>query len=72
MTAWSNELQSLDPETDYERIVYLLSVYEFSWDIEKAFEFALFRTMRCHLFPAFCLAQARSAKIRANAMTTQN
>jgi len=44
MTAWSNELQSLDPETDYERIVYLLSVYEFSWDIEKALEFALFRT----------------------------
>ncbi len=44
MTAWRRELETLDPKTDYERIVYILSVYEFSWDIEKALEFALFRT----------------------------
>lgn len=44
MPAWSKELKTLDPQTDYERMVYLLSVYEFSWDIEKALEFALFRT----------------------------
>ena len=44
MPAWSEELKTLDPQTDYERMVYLLSVYEFSWDIEKALEFTLFRS----------------------------
>jgi len=44
MSRWSKEIEALDPEVDYERIFYLLSAYEFSWDIEKALEFALFRT----------------------------
>ncbi len=44
MSRWSEEIESLDPEVDYERIHYLLSTCEFSWDIEKALEFALFRT----------------------------
>ncbi|MEM9105952.1 MAG: oxygenase MpaB family protein, partial [Pseudomonadota bacterium] len=35
---------SLDPETDFETISYRLYAFEFSWDIEKALEFALFRT----------------------------
>lgn len=44
MSQWSTEIESLDPSVDYERIYFLLSAYEFSWDIEKALEFALFRT----------------------------
>ncbi len=44
MSRWAAEIQALNPETDYERICYLLGAYEFSWDIEKALEFALFRT----------------------------
>ena len=44
MSQWSKEIATLDPKVDYERICFLLSAYEFSWDIEKALEFALFRT----------------------------
>jgi hypothetical protein len=44
MSRWSKEIEQLDPSTEYERIVYLLSAYVFAWDIEKALEFALFRT----------------------------
>lgn len=44
MSRWSEEIERLDPATDYERIVFLLGSCEFAWDIEKALEFALFRT----------------------------
>lgn len=44
MSRWFKEIAQLDPSADYERIVYLLSTFEFAWDIEKALEFALFRT----------------------------
>lgn len=44
MSRWSEEIETLDPRVDYERICFLLSACEFSWDIEKALEFALFRT----------------------------
>ena len=44
MSQWSKQIATLDPKVDYERICFLLSAYEFSWDIEKALEFALFRT----------------------------
>jgi hypothetical protein len=44
MSRWLQEIERLDPSTEYERIVYLLGAYEFAWDIEKALEFALFRT----------------------------
>lgn len=44
MSRWSKEISQLDPSVDYERIVYLLSTFEFAWDIKKALEFALFRT----------------------------
>ncbi|WP_421723516.1 oxygenase MpaB family protein [Bauldia sp.] len=37
-------IAALDPEVSYEGIARLLYVYEFSWDIERALEFALFRT----------------------------
>jgi len=41
---WSEEIENLNPNVDYERICFVLSAYEFSWDIEKSLEFALFRT----------------------------
>lgn len=44
MSRWSEEIETLDPRVDYERIYFLLSACEFSWDMEKALEFALFRT----------------------------
>jgi len=44
MSRWSDEIEGLDPTRDYERIVFLLGTCEFAWDIEKALEFALFRT----------------------------
>ena len=44
MSRWAKEIAALDPTVDYERIGYLLTAYEFSWDIEKSLEFALFRT----------------------------
>jgi len=44
VSQWSNEIEALNPAVDYERIYFLLSACEFSWDIEKALEFALFRT----------------------------
>jgi hypothetical protein len=40
----ARKIASLDPETDYEEIARLLYGFEFSWDIERALEFALFRT----------------------------
>jgi len=40
----ADTIAALDPETRYEEIARLLYAYEFSWDIERALEFALFRT----------------------------
>lgn len=37
-------IAALDPEENFEEIASLLYAYEFSWDIERALEFALFRT----------------------------
>jgi hypothetical protein len=37
-------IAALDAEVDYQRIAFLLSAYEFPWDIERSLEFALFRT----------------------------
>ncbi len=42
--AATDRIADLDPETEYEQIAKLLYAYEFSWDIERALEFALFRT----------------------------
>lgn len=38
------QIEQLDPETDYEKIVYLVGCYEYPWLIRKSLEFALFRT----------------------------
>jgi hypothetical protein len=40
----SAEIAGLDPERDYERIVFLLSYQLFQWDVERALEFALLNT----------------------------
>jgi hypothetical protein len=39
-----HELAQLDPERDYQRIVQLLTGYEFPFDITRALELALFHT----------------------------
>ena len=41
---YASRISGLDPVEDYREIVYLLTCYEFPWDIERALEFALFRT----------------------------
>ncbi|GJL58771.1 MAG: peptidase [Nitrospirales bacterium] len=38
------EIQTLDPQKDHERIVFLSTCYDFSFDTTRALEFALFRT----------------------------
>ena len=42
--SFSEKISQLDPETDHEQISYLLSCHVFPWDLERALEFALFRT----------------------------
>ncbi|SMY07014.1 oxygenase MpaB family protein [Flavimaricola marinus] len=44
MGRWAREIAALDSEADATRIVHLLGSCEFAWDIERALEFALFRT----------------------------
>jgi hypothetical protein len=40
----AQQIDTLDPEQDYQRIVFLLTCYEFPWETERALEFALFRS----------------------------
>jgi hypothetical protein len=44
MKPFSAQIQSLNPETDHEKISFLLSGHVFPWDLERSLEFALFRT----------------------------
>lgn len=37
-------IEAMDPQTDHQRISYLLSFHIFAWDTERALELALFRT----------------------------
>jgi hypothetical protein len=39
-----DEIRTLDPERDHQRIVHLDACYEFPFDITRSLEFALFRT----------------------------
>ncbi|WP_246255423.1 oxygenase MpaB family protein [Cyclobacterium plantarum] len=41
---FSRQIKQLHPEKDHEKIAFLLSFHCFPWDMEKALEFALFRT----------------------------
>src|SRR5256885_9205642 len=38
------EIKSLDPAKDHERIVHLMTGYEFPWDVVRALEVALMRS----------------------------
>jgi hypothetical protein len=38
------QIQQLDPVTDHQRIVFLSTCYDFSFDMTRSLEFALFRT----------------------------
>ena len=38
-----DEIRSLDPVTEHQRIAYLTSLHEFPWDTTRALELALFR-----------------------------
>lgn len=44
MKPFSAQIQLLNPETDHQRISFLLSCHVFPWDLERSLEFALFRT----------------------------
>lgn len=44
MKPFSAQIQSLNPETEHQRISFLLSCHIFPWDLERSLEFALFRT----------------------------
>lgn len=41
---YSQKIQQLHWETDYQAIIYLLAGHVFPWNFQKALEFALFRT----------------------------
>lgn len=41
---FTQRIAQLDPNTDFHEITKLLSLHVFPWDIERALEFALFRT----------------------------
>ncbi len=41
---FSHQIAQLDPEKEHEQISFLLSCHVFPWDLERALEFALFRT----------------------------
>jgi len=41
---YSSRISLLDPVRECREIVFLLTCFEFPWDIERALEFALFRT----------------------------
>jgi len=43
-SAITAEIKSLDPEKDHERIVHLMTGYEFPWDVVRALEVALMRS----------------------------
>jgi hypothetical protein len=38
------EIETLDPEKDFERIAYLSSAYDFPWDVEQSLSLAFFNT----------------------------
>ncbi len=38
------EIMTLDPVADHQRIVFLMACYEYPWDMTRALELALFRT----------------------------
>ncbi len=58
------EIRRLDPVADHERIVFLSTCYDFSFDTTRALEFALFRTF-CVPSIAALLHQTGEFRLRA-------
>jgi ER-bound oxygenase mpaB/B'/Rubber oxygenase, catalytic domain len=44
MNRWLRELETLDPERDAQRIVFIDASLEFPWDTQRALELAFYRT----------------------------
>jgi hypothetical protein len=60
----SAEIEGLDPDTDYQRIVFLLTYQLFPWDIERSLELALFNT---YAIPTISGLLARTGEFVARA-----
>lgn len=58
----ADRIAALDPDDRFEEIAWLLYAYEFSWDIERALEFALFRT---YAVPSISGLLARTGEFEA-------
>ena len=61
----SRLINQLDPENGHQEIVSLLTNYEFPWDIEKALEFALFRTYAVPSIKLWARMRLSSSKLTA-------
>lgn len=60
----SAEIEGLDPESDHQRIVFLLAYQLFPWDIERSLELALFNT---YAIPTISGLLARTGEFVARA-----
>jgi hypothetical protein len=59
-----DQIRSLDPEADHERIVFLSCCYEFPFDTTRALEFALYRT---YCVPSISALLDRTGEFRQRA-----
>ena len=60
----------LDPVQDCRAIVFLLTCYEFRWDIERALEFAPFRTYAVFRPSPPCSTRPESSPAVRGSVTT--
>ncbi|MFN6068626.1 MAG: DUF2236 domain-containing protein, partial [Pseudanabaena sp.] len=56
----TERIAQLDPQHDCQEIVFLLTYQVFPWDIERALEFALFRT---YAIPAISRLLAKTGEL---------
>jgi len=55
------EIESLDPEADFERISFLSASYDFAWDVEQSLSLAFFKT---YGIPSISALLDRTAEFR--------
>jgi hypothetical protein len=67
---YASQISRLDPVRECREIVFLLTCFEFPWDIERALEFALFRTggLRLRVRPILRDTRSRSLEPSANTL----
>jgi hypothetical protein len=65
-----NAIAELDPDRDYEHIVYLLSCYEFPFDVTRSLEIALFHTYGSVPVSRLLDAPPGNSGIKARSVTT--